>query len=182
MNVCKKLLEAIFYNNNILEVAEDMVAFSESALTLREPQQKTLAKAFYKRLTYSIQEFLPPDAPPVYIAWSINAIHLLIWSLVPPYSSPEESLLDIQSAGRHILEEYLLPHGKRLPPDDMIEIFDYMNDRFDFFHSVFQNRRILFLLLNNSGKHKNIIYIPKAINREVPSHFIFLRVLPQVHC
>lgn len=50
MNACKKLLEAIFYNDNLLEVAEDMVAFSESALTLREPFIKRLRKPFIKGL------------------------------------------------------------------------------------------------------------------------------------
>ena len=121
-------------------------------VALGEKNRRTVVNAFYEQLyqlafsqynfDFSDNRYLIFDGK--------QAVDSFLGLRMPRFSTPVKTLKEIIEFAENIAVDYSTPSEKRISADKVKGIMDYLDNKYDFSHKVFRDKKALFLLLDVS--------------------------------
>lgn len=101
--------------------------------------------------------FIFADRKERYIISDRKAVHVFMNARMPHYQGPKKTLKALKAFISEMRSTFTLPIGERIEEETIIEILDYLDQKYDFTSKVL-NSQSVFTLINNSHTERNAEY------------------------
>ena len=160
-----------------LTESDDIYAIGKELSTLRKAKISTneieeIALSFINELELSVQEIFDLNKRHVYVAKSIDAIHLFLWSHLPDHPDIDRLPDLISELGAYITLLFKKTPGQLLCWDETKKLFDYMSHTFDYFERVFPDSNPYILFFDNQATSFVSEYISFTGKENAPPLFV----------
>ena len=157
-------------SDDIYDIGKDMSRLRNENIPADKKEE--IALSFINKLDLSVQEIFDLNKRHVYVARSIDAIHLFLWSHLPDHPDIDRLPDLISELGAYITLLFRKTPGQLLCWDKTKELFDYMSHTFDYFERVFPDSDPYILFFANQATSFVSEYISFTGKKNAPPLFV----------
>lgn len=168
MNMYKEINDIILCTD-MVRCGKKLIHFANAALL--EKNRASIVKHFHEQLKSAFIEYVFDSSDSrFWITRGRNAVSVYL-ALTIPKSSPVKTLKAIQSLGEYIASNFMPPIGNAISEKRILEIMDYLDNKYDFSKKVFSKNKAVFALLDCSHKkYDSECLVTTSENGDVSQH------------